>query len=68
MHFIIIIIIIISTAHDFRVITARAHERVHVHNERHFPQDKLDRAFIFIYLILLHNNGVHIILTNLKRH
>ena len=32
----------IRTAHDFRVITARSNEHVHVHNERNFPQAKLD--------------------------
>ena len=33
---------IVLAAHDFRVITRRANERVHVHNERNFPQAKLD--------------------------
>ena len=33
----------ISTAHDFRVISARAHGRVHVQNVRDFPQTKRDR-------------------------
>ena len=33
----------IPTAHSFRVISARANDRVHVHNERNFPQAKLDR-------------------------
>ena len=32
----------IPTAHSFRVISARANDRVHEHNERNFPQAKLD--------------------------
>ena len=40
---------------------ARANERVHLHNERNFPQTKLDSE-IFLWL----NNGVHVILFNLK--
>ena len=35
---------------------ARANERMHVYNERSFPQAKLDIFFA-------HNNGVHVILT-----
>ena len=53
---------------------ARANERVHVHNERNFPQAKLDSELIFRFLLneqgdlyfLLHNNSVHIVLLNLK--
>ena len=53
---------------------ARANERVHVHNERNFPQAKLDSEINARFLLnehsdlyfLLHNNSVHIVLLNLK--
>ena len=49
---------------------ARANERVHVHNERTFPQAKLDSEVNARFLLnehgnlyfLLHNNSIHIIL------
>ena len=54
--------------------SARANERVHVHNERNFPQAKLDSEINVRFLLnehgdlyfLLHNNSVHIVLLNLK--
>ena len=53
---------------------ARANGRVHAHNERNFPQAKLDSEIIVRFLLnehgdlyfLLHNNSVHTILFNLK--
>ena len=47
---------------------------MHVHNERIFPQAKLDREINVRFLLnehgdlyfLLHNNSVHIVLLNLK--
>ena len=49
------------------------HYRVHVHNERNFPQAKLDSEINVRFLLnehgdifLLHNNSVHIVLLNLK--
>ena len=47
---------------------------MHVHNERIFPQAKLDREINVHFLLnehgdlyfLLHNNSVHIVLLNLK--
>ena len=47
---------------------------MHVHNERIFPQSKLDREINVRFLLnehgdlyfLLHNNSVHIVLLNLK--
>ena len=53
---------------------ARANKRVHVHNERNFPQAKLDSEINARFLLnehgdlyfLLHNNSVHIGLLNLK--
>ena len=47
---------------------------MHVHNERNFPQAKLDREINVRFLLnengylyfLLHNNRVHIVLLNLK--
>ena len=60
------------TAHDFLVILARANERVHVHNERNFPQAELDSEINVPFLLnehgdlhfLSHNNSAHIILFN----
>ena len=54
--------------------SARANERVHVRNERNFPQAKLDSEINVRFLLnehgdlyfLLHNNSVHIVLLNLK--
>ena len=54
---------------------ARANKGVHVHNERNFPQAKLDREINAQFSLnehgdlyfLLHNNSVRIILFNLKR-
>ena len=50
---------------------ARANERVHVHNERNFPQAKLDSEMLVFEQgdihFLLHNNSVHIIPFNFKR-
>ena len=51
-----------------------ANERVHVHNERNFPQPKLDSEINVRFLLneygdlyfLLHDNSVHIVLLNLK--
>ena len=48
---------------------------MHVHNERDFPQAKLDREKSVRFLLnehgnlcfLLHNNNVHIILLNLRK-
>ena len=53
---------------------ARTNERVYLHNERNFPQPKLDSEINVRFLLneqddlyfLLHNNSVHIILLNLK--
>ena len=50
------------------------YQRVHVHNERNFPQAKLDSEINVRFLLnghgdlyfLLHNNSVHIILLNLE--
>ena len=47
---------------------------MHVHNERNFPQAKLDSEINVHFLLnehgdlyfLLHNNSVHIVLLNLK--
>ena len=47
---------------------------MHVHNDRNFPQTKLDSEINVRFLLnehgdlyfLLHNNSVHIILLNLK--
>ena len=47
---------------------------MHVHNERNFPQIKLDSEINVRFLLnehgdlyfLLHNNSVHIVLLNLK--
>ena len=47
---------------------------MHVHNERNFPQAKLDSEINVGFLLiehgdlyfLLHNNSVHIVLLNLK--
>ena len=51
-----------------------ANERVHVHNERNFPQAKLDSEINVHFLLnehgklyfLSYNNNVHIVLLNLK--
>ena len=48
---------------------------MHVHNERNFPQAKLDIEINIRFLLnehgdlyfLLHNNSVHIVLLNLKK-
>ena len=48
---------------------------MHVHNERNFPQAKLDSEINARFLLnehgdpyfLLHNNSVHIVLLNFKR-
>ena len=53
---------------------ARTNKRVHAHNERNFPQAKLDSEVNVRFLLnehgdldfLLRNNSVHIILLNLK--
>ena len=52
----------------------RANERVHVHNERSFPQAKLDSEITVLFLLnkhsdifLSHNRGVHIIILKLKK-
>ena len=53
---------------------ARTNERVHRHNETNFPQAKLDSKINVPFLLnehgdlyfLSHNNGVYIILFNLK--
>ena len=53
---------------------ARANERVHVHNERSFPQAKLDSEINVRFLLndngelyfLLHNISLHIVLLNFK--
>ena len=50
---------------------ARANKRVHVHNERNFPQAKLDGEINVLFLLNEHsdlyflsqNNSVHIILS-----
>ena len=47
---------------------------MHVHNERNFPQAKLDSEINVRFILnehgdlyfLLHNNSVHIVLLNLK--
>ena len=52
-----------------------ANERVHVQNERNFPQTKLDSEINVPFLLnehsdlyfLSHNNSVHIILFNEKK-
>ena len=41
----------ISTAHDFRVISARIWAAVHVQNVRDFPQTKLDREINSPFLL-----------------
>ena len=54
---------------------ARANWRVHVHNERNFPQVKLGSEINVRFLLnehgdlyfLLHNNSLHIVLLNLKQ-
>ena len=52
---------------------ARANERVHEHNERNFPQARLNSEIKARFLLnghgnfLVHNNGVYIILLNLKK-
>ena len=54
---------------------AHANERVHVHNERNFPQAKFDSEMNARFLsnehgdlyFLLLNNSVHIIFFNLKK-
>ena len=54
---------------------ARANKRVHVHNERNFPQAKLDGEINARFLLnghgnlyfLLHNNSVNTILFNLEK-
>ena len=64
----------IPTPHNFRVILTRANERVHVQNERNFPQARLDskiNACFFLNehydpYILLHNYSAHVILFNLR--
>ena len=62
--------------HPLERLLARAiNERVHVHNERNFPQAKLDSELNVPFVLnglsnlcfLLHNNSVHIILLNLKK-
>ena len=53
---------------------ARANERVHLHNERNFPQPKLDSEINVRFLLnkygnlycLLLNNSLHVIFFNLK--
>ena len=53
----------------------RANKCVHVHNEKHFPQAKLNSEVNARFLLnghgnlyfLLHNNSVHIILLNLQK-
>ena len=55
--------------------SARTNERVHVHNERNFPQLKLDREINVPFLLnehgdlyfLLHDDSVHIIFFKLKK-
>ena len=54
---------------------ARANVPVHVHNEKNFPQAKLDSEINVVFLLnehgdlyfLLLNNSVHIIFFNLKK-
>ena len=54
---------------------ARSNERVRVHNERNFPQAKLDSEINVSFLlnehgdlyVLSHDNSVHIIIFNLKK-
>ena len=58
-----------------RLLARAINERVHVHNERNFPQAKLDRELNARFVLnrhsnlcfLLHNNRVNIILLNLKK-
>ena len=65
----------IPIAQGCPVSLARTNKGVHVHNERNFPQAKLDSKINVRFLLnehgdlyfLLHNNSVHIILFNLKR-
>ena len=55
--------------------SARANERVQVHNERNFHQATLDNEIIVPFLLnehgdlyfLSHYNGVHIVLFNLYK-
>ena len=64
----------ICTEHDSASLV-RANERVHEHNERNFPQAKLDSEINVPFVLnehgdlhfLLHNNSVQIILYNLKK-
>ena len=44
------------------LILVPANERVHIHNERNFPQAKFDNEHGDLFLE--HNNSVHIILFN----
>ena len=60
-------------AHPYCVRFLR-HKRVHVHNERNFPQAKLNSEINDRFLLtehgdlyfLLHDNSVHVVLLNLK--
>ena len=47
-------------------LSERANDRVHLHNERNFPQAKLNIEINARFLLngLVHNNSVHIILLN----
>ena len=64
-----------SLLHTIFASLARTNQRVHVRDERNFPQAKLDSEINVRFLLnehgdlyfLLHNNSVRIVLLNLKK-